>query len=403
MANFNQQQQTGEEPWELQEESGPDTTPKNYGRLARSVCALVTAAIASAIVPDAAEAKSPIKGLVKIDGADNPLAYQPQTYFVPNSVSRIETKSNQPALFQITETTPITFYVTGPATVSLEFHSIAHKHQEMPYKANITVDQEKFAIPHPSPSKIKTGSITIGAGTHAIEVKPIDPHSFYVSLAGAQETAFPAIPPAPYVPFEADPDLKPVIEIPCVFKLDPKHDQGYEDLEVIHHPTTDEYDELKLGRIDEYKELKVAGMPATTYRVSNSPLIISYADNGKSAGTTDAMRYELPKPIYPIEERLCTYVLTMPRVHAIDYSGPYTMPLDATVTYDANAGYTATVDKKPEGLTCQTHNVVDKTSKLITRALLYCWDKKGDVHGTTLFITDPSWRKKSLHYTLERQ
>lgn len=328
----------------------------------------VLASVAAVLAPQNADAKPPRQLMLR---------HAPQTSYVDPAQTFESVGRNRPRTFEVTNAKPLTFYVSGPANVTLRLTNKSHQHVQRPIKAKVFVDGTEYQLRHPLKKQtVDIGPISVPEGVHEIKVETDEAHEYFASLSGAAEVETPGVLDAYQIPWTDDPSMPDRFETACHSHedTDPGATAGL-DFKFLDDDAPVELGDKKDGKF--------------AYDITRSP-----ESTRVSVTLTDADGIVYTSASFePDEDQMCDLERTVPPAQSTDYTAPEQIALHVSPQLDPNTGTVSLPNPPkqesglalPKGMECK---VVNSQSELPQTSRLFCWQKvKGLIRAWRARIT----------------
>lgn len=342
---------------------------KSEAQAARSpITVAVLASVAAALAPQTADAKPP-KNLMQ--------RHAPKTFYTDPAQTFESVGKNRPRTFEVTSAKPLTFYVSGPAKVTLQLTNKSHEHVQRPIKAKVFVDGTEYQLRHPLKMQtVDIGPISLPAGVHEIKVETDEAHEYFATLSGAAEVETPEVLDAYQKDWIDDPSMPDRFETACHAHedTDPEAKAGL-DFKLLDSDAPVELGNTKDGKF----AYEITRLPESTG-------IFVTLTNADGTVYTSA-------PFEPDEDQMCDFERTNPPAQSTDYTAPEQIALHVSPQLYPNTGTVSLPNPPkqesglglPKGMECK---VVNSQSELPQTSRLFCWQRvKGWLRAWRAMIT----------------
>lgn len=344
------------------------TTERKYSPITLAVLASVAATLA----PQDSDAKAPNNLLQR---------HAPKTFYTDSKQTFESVGKNRPREFEVTNEKPITFYVSGPAKVTLKLANKTHQHVQRPIKAKVLVDGTEYQLGHPTKEiALDIGPIALSTGSHEVTVTTDEAHEYYVSLSGAEEGETPEVLDAYQMEWIDDPNTPGSFQVLC---------HAHEDTDSEAKAGLDFRFLTDTPPVELKKDKKGKGF---TYKITRLPeseeITVTLEDKDTDGVTYTSASFQ------PDEDQTCDFERTVPPAESQDYTAPEQIALNITPASDVGTGDVKLVPPAatqedglalPSGMECK---VINSQSEIPKTSRLFCWQRvKGLIQAWRAMIT----------------
>lgn len=359
---------------------------KSLAEVSRSpITIAILASVAAALAPQDADAKPP-RNLMQ--------RHAPKTFYTDQAQTFESVGKNRPRVFEVTNEKPITFYVSGPAKITLQLTNKSHQHVQRPIKAKVFVDGTEYQLRHPLNMKtVDIGPISLPEGNHEVRVETDEAHEYFVSLSGAEEVETPdEVLDAYQKDWTDDPSMPDKFQVPCHAHEDTDSEaEAGLDFKFLTDTPPVELNQKKKDGSFAYEITRLPESEEITVTLKN----------------TDGVTYTSAS-FQPDEDQTCDFERTAPPAGSSDYNAPEQIALHVTPVVNAGTGDVNLVvpPKQESGLALPTGmecKVVNSQSEIPKTSRLFCWQKvKGLIRAWRAMITSKTTNDTKFRYILDK-